>query len=117
MGSLCSCDGTNPHEHIAAKITGCKDVPHDEDQMLAVLAEKGPFAAAIDADIWTSYKSGIMTGCDAGSVSHGVLVVGAGADGDQKYWIIKNHGEHHGEKMAMFVLQWVPTSVTSNSDQ
>jgi len=88
--SLCSCDGTNPHEHIAAKVSGCKDVPHDEDQMLAVLAEKGPFAVAIDADIWTSYKSGIMTGCDAGSVSHGVLVVGAGVDGDQKYWIIKN---------------------------
>lgn len=88
--SLCSCDGTNPHEHIAAKITGCKDIPHDEDQMLAVLAEKGPFAAAIDADIWTSYKGGIMTGCDAGAVSHGVLVVGFGTENDQKYWLIKN---------------------------
>ena len=49
------------------------------------LLENGSFAAAIGADIWTSYKNGTMTGCDAGFVLHGVPVVGAGVDGDQKY--------------------------------
>jgi len=94
--------GDNPRMHIAASVEvphGCKDVPHDEDQMLAVLAEKGPFAVAVDADSWITYKSGIMTDCEAGSVSHGVLVVGYGTEGGQKYWLIKNSwGQRWGEE-------------------
>lgn len=92
--SLCTCNGTNPREKIAATITGCKDVPRDEDQMAAVLVEKGPFAAAIDATTWTSYKGGIMTNCPSGAHNHGVLVVGFGTEGSQKYWIIKNSWGH-----------------------
>lgn len=92
--SLCSCDGTNPHEQVAAKVAGCKDLPKDEDQMAAILVQKGPFAVAINADTWTSYKGGIMTDCPAGRVSHGVTVVGFGSEEVNgnltKYWIIKN---------------------------
>jgi len=92
--SLCSCDGTNPHEKVAAKVAGCKDLPKDEDQMAAILVQKGPFAVAINADTWTSYSGGIMTDCPAGSVSHGVTVVGYGSEEVNgnltKYWIIKN---------------------------
>lgn len=91
--AICSC-GDNPKENVAATITGCRDVPRDEDQMAAVLVEHGPFAVAIDAGTWTGYKGGIMTNCPSGAHNHGVLVVGYGVAGSQKYWLIKNSWGH-----------------------
>jgi len=102
--SLCSCNGTNPHLDIAATVTkkGCQDLPKDEDQLAAQLAETGPFALAVNAGPWTSYKGGIMTGCPTGGVDHGVLAVGYGTDTvngtSAKYWLIKNSwGTSFGE--------------------
>lgn len=92
--SLCTCNGTNPKEKIAATITGCRDLPRDENQMAAVLVEKGPFAVAIDSTTWTTYRGGIMTDCPSGAHNHGVLVVGYGTESSQKYWIIKNSWGH-----------------------
>jgi len=102
--TLCSCNGTNPHIQIGAKVTskGCKDVAHNEEQMATWLAQHGPFAAAVAASTWTSYKGGILTSCD-GAVDHGVTVVGYGSEtingNETKFWIIKNSwAETWGEK-------------------
>merc|ERR1712224_557392 len=70
------------------------DVPRDEEQMAAVLVDKGPFSLAVDAGMWTSYTGGILTNCPSGTPSHGVLVVGFGMEGAQKYWLIKNSWGH-----------------------
>jgi len=101
---LCSCDGVNPNIKIAATVTspGCQDLPQDEDQLAAQLAQTGPFAIAINAGPWTGYKGGIMTDCPLGSVSHGVVAVGYGSDTVNgtatKYWLIKNSwGKNFGE--------------------
>jgi len=101
---LCKCDGVNPHIKIAATVTGtgCQDLPQDEDQLAAQLAQTGPFAIAINAGPWTGYRGGIMTDCPQGSVSHGVLAVGYGSDTVNgtatKYWLVKNSwGKNFGE--------------------
>jgi C1A family cysteine protease len=95
----------NPHIKIAATVTkqGCQDLPADENQLAAQLAQTGPFAIAINAGPWTSYKGGIMTDCPQGSVSHGVLAVGYGSDtvigNATKYWLVKNSwGKNFGEQ-------------------
>lgn len=102
--ALCSCEGVNPHIKIAATVTkkGCQDLPADEDQLAAQLAQTGPFAIAINAGPWTGYKGGIMTDCPQGSVSHGVVAVGYGTDtvdgNATKYWLVKNSwGKSFGE--------------------
>jgi len=102
--TLCKCDGVNPHIKIAATVTkkGCQDLPADEDQLAAQLAQTGPFAIAINAGPWTGYKGGIMTDCPQGSVSHGVVAVGYGSDtvngSATKYWLVKNSwGKNFGE--------------------
>jgi len=65
-------------------------VQHDEGQMLTFLQQKGPISIGVDASHFQSYNSGIMTTCNAGQLDHGVLIVGYGTQGSQKYWKIKN---------------------------
>jgi C1A family cysteine protease len=56
---------------------GCND--------LANALDKRPISVAVDATVWSPYKSGILSNC-AKNVNHGVLLVGS----TDAYWKIKN---------------------------
>jgi cathepsin L len=69
--------------------------PGDESNLLAIIAEYGPAACAIDASLgsFQQYQSGIYNDptCSSTDLDHEVLNVGYGADDSgTQYWIIKN---------------------------
>lgn len=58
----------------------------------------GPVAVALAANDIMMYDSGIFNSCKDSTVNHAVTLVGYGADGGNKYWIIQNSwGEYWGE--------------------
>jgi len=58
-------------------VSGC-------DSLLNALSTQ-PISVAVDASVWSSYKSGILSNCGT-NINHGVLLVGVTDD----YWKIKN---------------------------
>jgi C1A family cysteine protease len=82
----------------AVSISGQTSVSHNEGQMLTFLQQKGPIAIGVDASKFQTYRGGVLTGCQAGQLDHGVLIVGYGTSGGQTYWKIKNSwGKSWGE--------------------
>lgn len=73
-----------------AVITGYQDLPKNENQMAAWLAQNGPISVAVDATSWQTYRGGIMSNCRSQQLDHGVLIVGLGTSGSTQYWIVKN---------------------------
>ncbi|KAI4893324.1 hypothetical protein NFI96_026852, partial [Prochilodus magdalenae] len=69
-----------------------------EDYLKDLVATIGPIAVAIDATkkSFQHYKSGVYDepNCSSEQLSHAVLVVGYGREGQQDYWLVKNrvHG-------------------------
>merc|ERR1719203_1359383 len=62
---------------------------------------EGCVSIGIEADqtAFQHYSSGVLTGTCGTRIDHGVLVVGYGEEGGQKYWKVKNSwGETWGEK-------------------
>jgi cathepsin F/cysteine peptidase B len=90
MGTTGTCQ-QNKLKSVVATFTGHQDIAKDEDQMAAFVASSGPLAVAVDAGIgWQLYTGGIKSSCFAGTLDHGVLIVGYGTDGSTPYWIVKN---------------------------
>lgn len=56
---------------------------------LASAIDQGPVSVAVEASQWQFYSEGILTDCGS-DLDHGVLAVGYGIEGSEKYWIIKN---------------------------
>jgi len=85
----------------AGKITGYTDVtPDSEDALLAAVAQ-GPVSIAIEADqsAFQLYGGGVFSGTCGKNLDHGVLAVGYGVDGGDKYWKVKNSwGASWGEE-------------------
>ena len=74
------------------KVTSYADVPGC-DNLLNALTDR-PVSVAVDASVWSAYRSGILSNCNK-NVNHGVLLVGV-TDG---YWKVKNSwGAGWGEK-------------------
>jgi len=67
----------------AVKISSFVDVPGC-DNLLNALSSR-PISVAVDASVWSQYKTGVLSSCGV-AVNHGVLLVG-GTDG---FWRIKN---------------------------
>lgn len=82
-------------------VTGHTDVDQTEGALEAAVAQQ-PVSVAIEADqaVFQHYTGGVLTDDACGeSLDHGVLVVGYGTDGGQKYWKVKNSwGTDHGEE-------------------
>ncbi|KAH0772012.1 hypothetical protein KY290_015993 [Solanum tuberosum] len=80
--------------HKVVTIDGYRDVPQEETALLCAVAHQ-PVSVGIDgtsAD-FQLYRGGIYDGSCSSSpddLSHGVLIVGYGSEGDNDYWIIKN---------------------------
>lgn len=86
-------DGTCKSCTPVAHFSSCSDVaPNDQLSLKGAVAQQ-PVSVAIEADTryFQSYKSGILTDASCGTkLDHGVLTVGYGTEGSQKYWIVKN---------------------------
>jgi len=85
----------------AGKITGHKDVTPNSEEALLAAASEGPVSVAIEADqsAFQLYGGGVFTGTCGDNLDHGVLVVGYGEDGGDKYWKVKNSwGASWGEE-------------------
>jgi cathepsin L len=84
------------HNLTAAKFTGYTQVEENsEEATLHALAFAGPLAISVDASDWSSYESGIFTGCAYSkniSQDHAVVAVGYGTDPatNMAYVIVKN---------------------------
>ncbi|WCJ27186.1 Cysteine proteinases superfamily protein [Euphorbia peplus] len=89
----------------AAKITGYKDVPSNNENALLQAVSKQPVSVAIDASgfDFRFYSSGVFSGeCDT-YLDHAVTAIGYGTNSDgTKYWLLKNSwGTSWGESGLM----------------
>jgi C1A family cysteine protease len=73
-----------------AKITGHKNIAHNENAIADEVFANGPVSIGVDATSWQTYTGGIMTNCISSQVDHGVLAVGFDDEHKPPYWIIKN---------------------------
>lgn len=85
----------------AAPISSYTDVPHKSEEQMRAAVCAGPVSIAIEADqsSFQHYGGGVLTGKCGSQLDHGVLAVGYGTDGGNKYWKVKNSwgatwGEH-----------------------
>lgn len=93
-------------DSAGARIGGFADVPAgDEEALMRAVAEVGPIAVGVDADItWQLYFGGVMRPllCSSSldALDHGVTVVGYGTTPrGTDYWLIKNSwGSGWGER-------------------
>jgi len=73
------------------KITGYKDVDHNEQALMAAISQQ-PVSIAIEADqsAFQFYSSGVLTSECGTQLDHGVLAVGYGQENGVNYWKVKN---------------------------
>ena len=87
-------DGTCKTDcHADVHISGCKDVPANDQVALKEAVSIGPVSVAIEADtrIFQMYTSGVLTGTECGTnLDHGVLITGYGTENGVEYWNVKN---------------------------
>jgi len=102
-GGLCSeaeypytaSDGARCKDSSCTKydsITGYQDVTQKNEAALESAICDGPVSIAIEADqsSFQLYNGGVLTSKCGTSLDHGVLLVGMGTDGSNKYWKVKN---------------------------
>ncbi|XP_003970181.1 cathepsin F [Takifugu rubripes] len=90
-------------EKVAAYINSSVELPSDENEMAAWLAENGPVSVALNAFAMQFYKKGVshpwMILCNPWMIDHAVLLVGYGERNGIPFWAIKNSwGEDYGEE-------------------
>ena len=91
-GDIPPCSSIAPNATVGAVITGWDSLTSDDENlMINVLVERGPFVITVDATTWQSYVGGIMsTDCDQGQLNHFAVVVGIDQTYEIPYWIVKN---------------------------
>jgi len=80
---------------------GYKAVTKHSSSALEQATAEGCVSIGIEADqtAFQHYSSGVLTGSCGTRIDHGVLVVGYGTSGSQKYWKVKNSwGETWGDR-------------------
>lgn len=93
------------------RLSGYRDVKHQDERALMQAVSKQPVSAAVEADSTTFqlYKSGVIGGNCGIRLDHAILIVGYGTQDGTPYWLIKNSwGETWGEKGFGKILRGVP---------
>merc|ERR1719330_2250544 len=93
--------GTCQTHSIVKTITKYSDVSANSESQMENFLAQGPVSVAIEADqnSFQFYNGGVFTGQCGQNLDHGVLAVGYGSDGGQKYWKVKNSwGASWGEQ-------------------
>jgi len=86
---------------IVKTISKYSDVSQNSESQMENFLANGPVSVAIEADqnSFQFYNGGVFTGQCGQNLDHGVLAVGYGTDGGQKYWKVKNSwGASWGEQ-------------------
>ncbi|KAI7801612.1 cathepsin F [Triplophysa rosa] len=88
---------------VAAYINSSVELPSDEKEIAAWLAENGPVSAALNAFAMQFYRKGVSHPlkifCNPWMIDHAVLLIGYGERNGIPYWAIKNSwGEDYGEQ-------------------
>ncbi|KAI5623683.1 cathepsin F isoform X1 [Silurus asotus] len=88
---------------VVAYINSSVELPKDEKDIAAWLAENGPVSAALNAFAMQFYKKGVSHPlkifCNPWMIDHAVLLVGYGERNGTPFWAIKNSwGEDYGEQ-------------------
>jgi cathepsin L len=90
---------TSCHKYDA--ISGYQDVKQKSTSDMEAAICEGPVSIAIEADqsSFQLYNGGVLTSRCGTNLDHGVLLVGMGTDGSNKYWKVKNSwGSSWGEQ-------------------
>jgi C1A family cysteine protease len=83
-------DGKCKQVPSVATVSKYTDVKKNDETDLMSAVNIEPVSVAVDAESWSSYRKGIMSGFCGKQLDHGVLAVGYGTDGSQDYWLVKN---------------------------
>uniref|UniRef100_A0A3B4ENR2 Cathepsin F-like n=1 Tax=Pundamilia nyererei TaxID=303518 RepID=A0A3B4ENR2_9CICH len=88
---------------VAAYINSSVELPKEEKEIAAWLAENGPVSVALNAFAMQFYRKGISHPlkifCNPWMIDHAVLLVGYGERKGIPFWAIKNSwGEDYGEQ-------------------
>jgi C1A family cysteine protease len=83
-------DGKCKQVPSVATVSKYTDVKKNDEAGLMSAVNIEPVSVAVDAESWSSYRKGIMSGPCGKSLDHGVLAIGYGTDGSQDYWLVKN---------------------------
>lgn len=94
---------------ITAYINSSVDIPKDEKQIAAWLAQNGPISIALNAFAMQFYRKGISHPfrilCSPWFIDHAVLLVGYGKRNEVPFWAIKNSwGTDWGEQSLFLQL-------------
>nr|ARR29129.1 cathepsin F [Scophthalmus maximus] len=100
-GKKQSCDFAT--KKVAAYINSSVELPKDEKDIAAWLAENGPVSVALNAFAMQFYRKGVSHPlkifCNPWMIDHAVLMVGYGERKGTPFWAIKNSwGEDYGEQ-------------------
>jgi len=104
-------DGTCKASSCGTKynpISGDVKVTPDSDSALEAAVAVGCNAVGVEADqtSFQYYSSGVLTGVCGTSIDHGVLAVGYGTSGSQKYWKVKNSwGASWGDEGYIYICR------------
>jgi C1A family cysteine protease len=83
-------DGKCKQVPSVATVSKYTDVKKNDEAGLMSAVNIEPVSVAVDAESWSAYRKGVMTGLCGKSLDHGVLAIGYGTDGANDYWLVKN---------------------------
>jgi C1A family cysteine protease len=99
----CKSNSADVAEDVGSSYTLISSAASQESNMLAQI-QQSPMSVTVDATLWQTYQSGVITsssGCGT-SIDHAVQATGYNAEGN--YWIVRNSwGESWGENGFVWV--------------
>jgi len=87
----------------------------DENKMMNYVGTTAPISICVDAASWQFYFGGVISHLCGNNLDHCVQITGYATDdgifGKKPYWIIRNSWGQSWEKLALFMLSAIRTSV------